>query len=85
METNDEYSNSLTKIYKYRSGNKRDIDTISNNQIWVPLISALNDPCDLSIYCKDIDKGCRQVKKIIGGKLSNLRLQIEVAAVNIIE
>lgn len=36
----------LMKAYKYRFGFKRDLDTLKNNQIFLPTLSQLNDPCE---------------------------------------
>ena len=37
-------------MYKFKSGNDRDVEALLNNQLWISTLEKMNDPMDLGFY-----------------------------------
>ena len=41
------------KLYKFKSGSKRDLDALMSDQLWISTLTFMNDPTDLGFYLKE--------------------------------
>ncbi len=55
-------------VYKYRSGEDRDIKALENNQYWASSIEELNDPCEATTDTKKIKKVLNYIGQKVGAK-----------------
>jgi hypothetical protein len=65
------------KVYKYRYGSKRDLDSLEQDYFYVPHPSSLNDPFENLFDENQIYKILDQIEKILEKSTSNIQQQLK--------
>ncbi|WP_051931186.1 DUF2971 domain-containing protein [Gillisia sp. Hel_I_29] len=71
-------------VYKYRSGEKYDFDSLKHNQFWASTSKELNDPCEGIVNSKYIKFGLNLLGKLFGIDSVEERKFIEQNAVDVL-
>lgn len=66
------------KVYKYRYGSKRDLESLKNDYFYAPLASALNDPFENLFSSDDFHMLVDSVSENLGGNIEPVRKQFNI-------